>query len=143
MVAQDRQLHRDTQLLHFKNYIYRVCDLDSLTHRLNIISLTTPIDPEDELWYYRHMAHRIDPSDTYSTLTLQVHWSHSIRPAAIPLLSACSPFSLHNLRKQGEDKATLETITMTEYENENGEHSDDDDSIARVRSMQPIHDMVY
>lgn len=63
MVAQDRQLHRDTQLLHFKNYIYRVCDLDSLTHHLNIISLTTPIDPEDKLWYYRHMAHRIDLDD--------------------------------------------------------------------------------
>ena len=97
---------------------------------LRILSLTHPIAPEDQLRYYSHMAINdttTSANDIVESLTLnlststtripatfhgmsfypnephhpcQAHRSHSILPAAVSVLTARSPLSSHNLRKQ-------------------------------------------
>ena len=51
------------QLAHFKNCIHCVCDLGTLTRRLDMLMDSARLDPEDQIRYYQYMTRRIDSDE--------------------------------------------------------------------------------
>ena len=70
LVDPEHALPSDAQLIHFTNFIHRICDIDTIRQRLLILSANHPLTPEDQLRYYCHMATQVPHEDSTASLLL-------------------------------------------------------------------------